>query len=59
MLGTKQTGMQRLRIADIIRDRCLLPKVQQAAKDMLQYYPESIAALKRRWIGDKEQFMKV
>jgi len=59
MLGTKQTGMERLRIADIMRDRHLLPKVQQAASKILEDYPDSIALLKQRWIGDREQFTKV
>lgn len=59
VMGTKQTGIQRLRIANIIRDRKLLPKVQAAAKDMLQNHPENAEAIKRRWIGQKEEFSKV
>ena len=59
VLGTKQTGVQRLRIADIIRDRYLLSNVQQAAREILQHYPEIVALLKQRWIGDREQLAKV
>lgn len=59
VMGTKQTGMQRLRIANIIRDRKLLPKVQTAAKELLQTHPENAEAIKRRWIGQKEEFSKV
>ena len=59
VLGTKQTGIQRLKIADIMRDRHLLPQVQRAANEILQTYPEIIPALKKRWLGEKEQLAKV
>lgn len=59
VMGTKQTGIQRLRIANIIRDRKLLPKVQAAAKDILKNNPENAEAIKQRWIGSKEEFSKV
>jgi len=59
VMGTKQTGLQRLRIANIMRDRHLLPKVQQAANMILQQHIDIIPQLKRRWIGTKEQFAKV
>jgi ATP-dependent DNA helicase RecG len=59
VLGTKQTGLQRLRIANLMRDRHLLPQVQCAAKEILQHYPTIISDLKQRWIGEKEEFAKV
>jgi ATP-dependent DNA helicase RecG len=59
VLGTRQTGMQQMRIANIIRDRPLLPKVRAAAKLIINDYPEVIPLLKQRWVGDKEAFAKV
>jgi ATP-dependent DNA helicase RecG len=54
VMGTRQTGMQRLRIADIMRDRKLLPTVQKAAQVLLKDYPEIVEPLKQRWLGDNE-----
>lgn len=59
VMGTKQTGMQRLRIANIIRDRKLLPKIQLMAKEILQNYSEIVVPIKKRWLGVKEQFAEV
>ena len=59
VMGTKQTGMQRLKIANIIRDREILPKVQSAAKEILQRHPSVIAPLKSRWLGDNEEYREV
>ncbi len=51
LLGTRQTGLMTLRVADLTRDADLLPRVQQAAEMMLAAHGDNIAALKRRWIG--------
>lgn len=59
LLGTKQTGMQSLKIADIYRDRQLLPVVQQAARTVVSEYPQLAQPLIQRWIGSKEQFAKI
>ena len=59
VMGTRQTGLQHLRIANIMRDRHLLPKVQQAANAILLHYPQIVSALQERWIGEKQQYAKV
>ncbi len=59
VLGTKQTGLMQLRIADIIRDKALLPQVQTAARDLLQHHPDTALALVARWIGEDEQYGRV
>jgi ATP-dependent DNA helicase RecG len=64
LLGTRQTGLMQMRIADLMRDADLLPRVQQAAELMLSpdsenMAGENIAPLLRRWIGQGEQFGKV
>ena len=52
VLGTRQTGEQSLRVADLLRDQALLDPVRQTADTLLRDYPEQVAPLIRRWIGD-------
>jgi ATP-dependent DNA helicase RecG len=59
LLGTRQTGLMQLRVADLVRDSDLLPGVQAAAETMLDAAPESAELLQRRWIGDGTRFGKV
>ncbi|HJX22747.1 MAG TPA: ATP-dependent DNA helicase RecG, partial [Steroidobacteraceae bacterium] len=58
-LGTRQTGLAQLRVADLMRDADLLPRVQQTAELLLAAYPDSIAALAARWIGAGERYGRV
>jgi ATP-dependent DNA helicase RecG len=59
LLGTKQTGLMQMRVADLIRDADLLPRVQQAAELMLTENEANIPPLLRRWTSRGEQFGKV
>ncbi len=59
VLGTRQTGILQLRIADLIRDEDLLNDVRQAADELLADYPASAAALTRRWLGETERYGEV
>ena len=59
LLGTRQTGLMQMRVADLIRDADLLPQVQSAAELMLNENEQNIAPLLRRWIGAGERFGKV
>ncbi len=56
MLGTRQTGMQEFHIADIMRDRALLPQVQKTAQMMLADFPQHVEPIIRRWLGRKEDY---
>lgn len=56
VLGTRQTGMMQMRIADLIRDNHLLPQVQAIAETILQDYPEIVAPLIQRWVAHGERF---
>jgi ATP-dependent DNA helicase RecG len=58
LLGTRQTGLLALRVADLVRDAELLPAVQAVADEMLARSPDSVATLLRRWIGAGERFAK-
>jgi ATP-dependent DNA helicase RecG len=59
LLGTRQTGLAQLRVADLMRDADLLPRVQQTAELLLASYPDNIAALTARWIGAGERYGRV
>ena len=59
LLGTRQTGLAQLRVANLTRDADLLPRVQDAAELLIAQYPDSIAALAARWIGTAEQYGRV
>ncbi|HEY4368368.1 MAG TPA: ATP-dependent DNA helicase RecG [Steroidobacteraceae bacterium] len=60
LLGTRQTGLMQMRVADLIRDADLLPQVQHAAELMLAENEANIAPLLRRWTGHQgERFGKV
>ena len=51
LLGTRQTGLARMRIADLARDLPLLPGVERAASELLARHDSRIAPLVRRWTG--------
>jgi ATP-dependent DNA helicase RecG len=59
LFGTKQTGLMQMRVADLLRDADLLPKVQAAAELMLSRNEANIPPLLRRWTGSGERFGKV
>ena len=50
VLGTRQTGDVRLRIASLVRDQHLLPAVQAAAQEIVAKYPERVEQLTERWL---------
>jgi ATP-dependent DNA helicase RecG len=59
LLGTRQTGLAQMRVADLLRDADLLPRVQVAAESLLRDYPAHAAPLIRRWVGLAEQYGRV
>jgi ATP-dependent DNA helicase RecG len=59
LLGTRQTGLAQMRVADLARDADLLPRVQIAAETLLREWPENVAPLVRRWVGIAEQYGRV
>jgi len=59
LLGTRQTGEAAFHIADIVRDRALLPRVQQIAALLLERYPERVDPIVRRWLGWREEYGSV
>jgi len=59
VLGTRQTGLMQLRVADLIRDADLAPTVQALAAHLLKTAPVAVNALIRRWIGADDRFGRV
>jgi ATP-dependent DNA helicase RecG len=59
LLGTRQTGLMQLKVADLMRDADLLPRVQAAADVMMRAHADNIARLERRWIGASTRYGKV
>ena len=49
-LGTRQAGIMRFRIADLIRDKELIPDVEKAAQQIMRSQPEIIEPLIQRWM---------
>ncbi len=56
LLGTRQTGLAELKIADLIRDGYLLADIKQKAYLLSRQNPECAQALIQRWLGNKERY---
>ncbi len=59
LLGTRQTGLQMLRVADLQRDGELLPQVRDMAQQLWTQHPHTVEPLIQRWLGDAERFASV
>jgi ATP-dependent DNA helicase RecG len=59
ILGTRQTGLLQMRIADLVRDRGLLPGVRDSADLLLEKFPEHADQLIQRWVGERLQYGEV
>jgi ATP-dependent DNA helicase RecG len=51
LLGTRQTGLADMRVADLMRDSDLLPAVQAGAETLLKQDLAAAEALMHRWVG--------
>lgn len=58
LLGTQQTGLLQLRIADLLRDQSLLPLVQKASTTLVNN-PQVVDTLMRRWFRQAERYVGV
>jgi ATP-dependent DNA helicase RecG len=59
LLGTRQTGLADMRVADLVRDSDLLPAVQSAAEILLKQDLAAVEALTSRWVGSGAQYGRV
>lgn len=58
VLGTRQTGYRQFKLAQLPRDKELIPLLSPVAKKLLQEQPEIAYALTQRWLGDFEHFLQ-
>jgi ATP-dependent DNA helicase RecG len=56
LLGTRQTGLAELKIADLARDGELIPEVQQQAYLIWHQSPQQAQQLINRWLGNREKY---
>jgi ATP-dependent DNA helicase RecG len=59
VLGTRQTGLMQMRIADLQRDSELLPAVREATEYLLKHQADSVEPLIRRWLAEGERYAAV
>ena len=49
LLGARQAGLPKMRIADLARDHGLLPDIQRDCRYIMKEYPQCIEPLLQRW----------
>ncbi len=59
VLGTRQTGVMALRIADLIRDAALLPQVVRVSEALAAENPAAVPPLLKRWIHGATEYARV
>jgi len=59
LLGTRQTGLADMRVADLMRDSDLLPDVQAAAEILLKQDLAAVDGLTSRWVGNAARYGRV
>ncbi|GAA3943155.1 ATP-dependent DNA helicase RecG [Litoribacillus peritrichatus] len=59
VMGTRQTGLVSMRVADLLRDKDMLGDVKQAAEWIIRHRPDRIELLIRRWLGHGEKYAEV
>lgn len=58
-LGARQSGEAMLRFANLETDQWLVEKARNLAADLLKNDPVTVAAHLERWLGNKEEFLRV
>ncbi|RZI41818.1 ATP-dependent DNA helicase RecG [Herbaspirillum sp. HC18] len=58
-LGARQSGQAMLRFADLQTDQWLVEKARDVAHDLLHNDPATVEAHLARWLGGREEFLKV
>ena len=59
LTGTRQTGLPEYRIADLVRDAALMPRVQIAAETLLRHDQNCVRAVVRRWLTHAGHYARV
>ncbi len=59
VLGTRQTGVMQLKIADLVRDADLLPEVIRLSDELIEKFPRRVQPLIDRWLAGQAHYAKV
>jgi len=59
LLGARQSGVPMLRFADLERDLDLLEAARNAADLMLRRWPERAQLHVQRWLGGRQEYLRV
>ena len=57
-MGSRQSGAELLRFADLQEDSLLLQAARRLAPQLLDKYPEAAQRQVARWLGSKAEFLK-
>ncbi|MDO6640299.1 ATP-dependent DNA helicase RecG [Shewanella sp. 5_MG-2023] len=58
VLGTRQTGLAEMKIADLVRDQYLIENTQKLAAHVMQQVPQNVDSIVQRWLGDRQQYVQ-
>ncbi len=58
-LGTKQSGVPMLKIADLREDEVLLEKAKKVADELIEQHPAAVQKHLARWMGQVQELVKV
>lgn len=58
VLGTRQTGLAQMKVADLVRDQALIPHIQKLARHLMSQAPDNVDAIIERWLGGREQYVQ-
>jgi len=59
LLGKRQAGFMRFKVADLIRDAEMVEQVQLDAEQILQNEPDLVEPLIHRWLGNSVEYAQV
>jgi ATP-dependent DNA helicase RecG len=59
VMGTRQTGVVRFKVADLARDADLLDNIQQTGEQIFIHSPQAIQPLCDRWLGGSSDYAEV
>ncbi|KAB8198304.1 ATP-dependent DNA helicase RecG [Lysobacter maris] len=56
LLGTRQTGIAGFRVADLVRDADLLPRVHEVGERLMEQSPQLADRIVARWVGGAARY---